>query len=92
MDEACNVFNYCHSQYSNVPNKRLWTFISIKVCTLGSIKVERQTLTEINVHTRLFGTLEYVVTHYLLSRALLTTQLLFRNDSMKNHEITSASK
>ena len=44
--------------YSNVPNKRACTFISGKVCLLGSIKVRRQTLPEIIVHARLFGTLE----------------------------------
>ena len=46
--------------YSNVPNKRACTFISGKVCLLGSIKVKRQTLPEINMHAHLFGTLEYV--------------------------------
>ena len=45
--------------YSNVPNKRACTFISGKVCLLGSIKVRGQNLPEINVHARLFGTLEY---------------------------------
>ena len=44
--------------YSNVPNKPAYTFISGKVCLLGSIKVRGQTLPEINVHARLFGTLE----------------------------------
>ena len=46
------------STYSNVPNKRACTFISGKVCLLGSIKVKRQTLPEINMYARLFGTLE----------------------------------
>ena len=40
--------NMYGKKYSNVPNKR------------GSIKARRQTLPEINVHARLFGTLEYV--------------------------------
>ena len=45
--------------YSNVPNKRACTFISGKVCLLTLIEPKRQTLPEINVHARLFGTLEY---------------------------------
>ena len=46
-------------QYSNVPNKRAYTFISGKLCLLGSIKVKRPTLPEINVHgASLFGALE----------------------------------
>ena len=45
--------------YSNVPNKRASTFITGNVCLLGSIKVRRQTLPEINVRACLFGTLEY---------------------------------
>ena len=45
--------------YSNVPNKRACMFISGKVCPLPLIKHKRQTLPEINVHARLFGTLEY---------------------------------
>ena len=43
-----------------MPNKRACTFISGKVCLLGSIKVRRQALPEINVLARLFGTLEYL--------------------------------
>ena len=50
--------------YSNMQNERACTFISGKVCILGSIKVRIQTLPEINVHARLFGTLEYC-TKYL---------------------------
>ena len=46
--------------YSNVPNKRAYTFISANVYLLGSIKVMRQTLQVINVYERLFGTLEYL--------------------------------
>ena len=45
-------------KYSNVPNKRVCTFISGKVCLLGSIKVKRHTMLEINVYAHLFGTLE----------------------------------
>ena len=46
------------STYSNVPNKRACTFISGKVCPLTLIEPKRQTLSDINVHARLFGTLE----------------------------------
>ena len=45
-------------QLMGYSNKRTCTFISGKVCFLGSIKVRRQTLPEINVYARLFGTLE----------------------------------
>ena len=45
--------------YSILPNRRVYTFISGQVCLLGSIKVKRQTWPEINVYTRLFGTIEY---------------------------------
>ena len=40
-----------------MPNKRVCTFISGKVCLLDSIKVRGQTLLEINVNARSFGTL-----------------------------------
>ena len=43
--------------YSNEPNKRACMFFFGKVCLLGSIKVRRQTLPEINMHACLFGTL-----------------------------------
>ena len=46
------------TDYSNVPNKHAYMFISGKVCLLGSIKVKRQTLPEIKVYTCLFSTLE----------------------------------
>ena len=46
--------------YSILPNRRVYTFISGQVCLLGSIKVKRQTLPEINVYTRLFGSIEYM--------------------------------
>jgi hypothetical protein len=42
-----------------VPNKRVYTFISSKVCLLTLIEPKRQTLPEINVYARLFSTLEY---------------------------------
>ena len=45
--------------YSRVPNRSPCAFISGKVCLLGSIKVRRQTLPEINAQGLLFGTLEY---------------------------------
>ena len=44
--------------YSILPNRRVYTFISGQVCLLGSIKVYRQTWPEINVYTRLFGSIE----------------------------------
>ena len=50
-------------KYSNVPNRRSCMFISGKVCLLSSNNVKRQTLPEINVHARLFGTLEYEICH-----------------------------
>ena len=53
-----NVTIVCHCVYSNVPNKRACTFISGKVCPLTLIEPKRQTLLEINMHARLFGTLE----------------------------------
>ena len=51
----------CIDNASNMQNERACTFISGKVCILGSIKVRIQTLPEINVHAHLFGTLEYVM-------------------------------
>ena len=42
-----------------MPNNRLCTFISGKVCLLTLLEDKRQTLPEINIHERLFGTLEY---------------------------------
>ena len=44
--------------YSSVLNRRACTFISCKFCLLSSINAKRQTLQEVNVHARLFGTLE----------------------------------
>ena len=44
--------------YSILPNRRVYTFISGKVCLLTSIKIKRPTLPEINVHTCLFGCIE----------------------------------
>ena len=55
---------YLLSMYSNMPNKRACMFISGKVCLLGSIEVRGQTLPEINVHARLFGTLEYILSFH----------------------------
>ena len=46
--------------YSILPNRRVYTFISGKVCLLASIKIKRRTLPEINVHTCLFGCIEYL--------------------------------
>jgi hypothetical protein len=43
---------------SSVPNKRVCTFFSGKLCLLTSIEDKRPTLLVMNVHTRLFGTLE----------------------------------
>ena len=45
--------------YSYVPNKSACTFIYGKAYLVGSIEVRAQNLLEINVHARLFGTLEY---------------------------------
>ena len=42
-----------------VPNKSACTFIYGKAYLVGSIEVRAQNLLEINVHARLFGTLEY---------------------------------
>ena len=53
--------------YSNVPNKRECTVISSKVCVLTFIEPKRQTLLEINMHARLFGTLEYPLFEVALS-------------------------
>ena len=50
------LFLFCQCTYSNVPNKHAYTFISGKVCLIGSIKVKRRTLSEINMYTCLFGT------------------------------------
>ena len=52
-----------HWLYSNVPNKPACTFISGKVCLQTLIELKRQFLPEINMHARLFGTLEYTVSH-----------------------------
>ena len=46
-----------------MPNKRACTLISGKVCLLTLIEPKKQTLPEINVHARLFGTLEYIRIH-----------------------------
>ena len=53
------IFDVNHT-YSILPNRRVYTFISGQVCLLGSIKVKRQTWPEINVYTRLFGSIEYM--------------------------------
>ena len=43
-----------------MPNKRVYMFISDKVSLLTLIELKRQTLLEIKVYVRLFGTLEEV--------------------------------
>ena len=48
-----------YTHYSSVPNRLACMFISGKSCLVTSIKDERQTLSEINMHACLFGTLEY---------------------------------
>ena len=53
-------FSRAAAAYSSVLNRRACTFISGKVCLLTSIEDKRQTLPEINMHARLFGTLEYI--------------------------------
>ena len=57
--------------YSNVPNKSACTFISGKAYLVGSIEVRAQNLLEINVHARLFGTLEYLLKNQYTQRKLL---------------------
>jgi hypothetical protein len=52
---ALELYNNLNSKYTSVPNRCACTFISGKVCILTSIEDKRQTLTEINVHARLFG-------------------------------------
>ena len=42
-------------------NRRVYTFISGKVCFLTLIEAKRQTLQEINVYTCLFGSIEYIL-------------------------------
>ena len=64
--------------YSSVPNRCACSFISGKVCLLSSIDAKRQTLPEINVQARLFGTLENVMWYSwtrdkLLSEAIILT-------------------
>ena len=49
-----------HCSYSILPNRRVYTFISGKVYLLASIKIKRRTLPKINVHTCLFGCIEYI--------------------------------
>ena len=48
--------------YSIHPNRHICTFISGKVRLLILIEAKRQTLPEINVYTRLFGSIEYLWT------------------------------
>ena len=47
--------------YSIHPNRHVCTFISGKVRLLILIEAKRQTLPEINVYTRLFGSIEYII-------------------------------
>ena len=47
--------------YSILPNRHVCAFISDKVCLLILIEAKRQTLPEINVYTRLFGSIEYLM-------------------------------
>ena len=55
--QLCRVLN-SRFKNSNVPNERACTSISSKVCPLTSIEPVRQILTVINMHARLFSTLE----------------------------------
>ena len=57
---SCDTSVVGFSVIMGYSNKCACTFISGKVCLLSSIKVRRQSLSKINVHARLFGTLEYV--------------------------------
>ena len=52
-------------------NKRAYTLISGKVCHLTLIEPKRQTLPEINVYTRLFGSIEYALAQQKKILALL---------------------
>ena len=47
-----------NGNYSILPNKRVYTFISGQVCLLTLLEPKRQTWPEINVYTRLFGSIE----------------------------------
>ena len=50
----------CQQLYSILPNRRVYTFISSKVCLLTLIETKRQTSPEINIQGHLFRTLKYV--------------------------------
>ena len=52
------------TKYSILPNKRVYTFISGQVCLVTLIEPKRQTWPEINMYTRLFGSIEYIQPHY----------------------------
>ena len=47
------------------PNRHVCTFVSGKVRLLILIEAKRQTLPEINVYTRLFGSIEYLLVFFL---------------------------
>ena len=80
-----NLFKVVLSQwacfeYSILPNRRVYTFISGQVCLLGSIKVKRQTWPEINVYTRLFGSIEYAGSvNRIKKEALFTETFIYIN-------------
>ena len=57
--------------YSIHPNRHVCTFISGKVRLLILIEAKRQTLPEINVYTRLFGSIEYALAQQKKILALL---------------------
>ena len=57
-EKTSAMVNQSPCGYSNVPNTRVYTFISSKDCLLTLIEPKRQTLLEINVYAHLFGTLE----------------------------------
>ena len=61
-----NLLVVCNPQsaYSIHPNRHVCTFISGKVRLLILIEAKRQTLPEINVYTRLFGSIEYAPSCY----------------------------
>ena len=78
---SCDTSVVGFSVIMGYSNKCACTFISGKVCLLSSIKVRRQSLSKINVHARLFGTLEYV-----RSVALSTKFVCFYKETHHNHQ------
>ena len=79
-----------------MPNKCTSTFISGKVCLLGSIEGRGLTLPEINVHAHLFGTLEYLTPEEIIIEEYLSTLLMENlylpsNSTVKLKQSTAAA-